>query len=106
MKKQAFLQVVNVMSAFCKTITLNKKEYSAVEAVLKGNIKIDYLGMGLAETWRGAPDPYSRSFNINGENDVPILCSKVIQMDNDSSLVGTITTSKSKLEIKKLIKYS
>ena len=76
MEKQAFLQVINVMSAFCKTITLSKKENNAAdqETVQKSNIKIGPLGMWLAETWRGDPDAHFKGFNINDENDIPFSC--------------------------------
>ena len=98
-ERAAFVEVVNVMSTYCATIVLNQMEYKQdIDSIKKSNVTLGHLGMGLAETWRGAPDARLRGFCTDSDKgDVAVLGAKR-SLKSDSS-DGTTTICEAKLEI-------
>lgn len=98
LEKDAFLHIIDIWKIFCKEIILSRKNYanSDLENFDTDKIKVNHLGMGVAETWRGVPDSRIRGFSLNSE--VPLLSSKKYA-NPDSN--GTSTICEAKLKIDK-----
>ena len=75
LERLAFLEIAKLIQCFFTNITLNAMTYNTFDLAKQGlsddKFKIDHLGMGVMETWRGTPDGKIRGFAIG--SDVPFV---------------------------------
>lgn len=97
-EKAALLEVAKVLKIFCQEVTLNAMTYNKDD--LPSGFTVKHLGMGIAETWRGAPDVRIRGTAL--EYDVPLLSGGDRQTDSESDgSNGTSTACEAKLKLTK-----
>ena len=98
-EKLAFLKVASILEMFCGEVCLNKMIYreSDVEDFPKDKFKVQHLGMGVAETWRGTPDCRLRGFSLG---DVPVVSGN-INLPHEEGSNGTTSVYEAKLKIDK-----
>ena len=96
-EKLAFLKVASILEMFCTEVCLNKMIYreSDVEDFPKDKFKVQHLGMGVAETWRGTPDCRLRGFPLG---DVPVVSGNLPHEEESN---GTTSVYEAKLKINK-----
>ena len=86
---------------FCSKILVDADKYEEEVQDINntGRISCSYLGMGVAETWRGVPDGQSRGITL--ENDIPLLLCHGSGAAQDDGSNGISTVCKAKLKIHK-----
>ena len=97
-EKQAFMEVAEILKNFCTNITLSAMSYNDTDAdnfTDKTKIKIEHLGMGVAETWRGIPDARLRGSALH--SDITVMSGSILSHDDGSN--GTTAVCEAKLKI-------
>ena len=100
-EKAAFLEVTKILQCFFRSISLSAMTFNKRDLKKQGistdKVKLEHLGMGGAEIWRGTPDSRVRGFAR--DSDVALLPGGE-PAGEDSN--GTSTAIEAKLQIKKI----